>query len=521
MKFKSLLKTRIIIWLLVLILSVIWINPALNTDGVAIKSISDNSSAFNAGMRDLENVKPRGLEVITFINNNEIKNLEDYANELNKIKINSTFRIDTDKGRYTLLRDFNDIGVSVTEVAGTNLGKGLDLAGGTRVILKPEIELTDEEFEILLATMKNRLDFYGVKDIKVKDSKDLLGSRFVVVEVAGASKEEVKDLVASQGKFEAKIGNDTVFEGGLGQDIASVCRNDGTCSGIRLCQPGSVGYNCQFEFAIKLTQKAAERHAEVTDKLEINTSTIATQGQGVLSKTLDLYLDGKLFDSLTIGASLKGQKATDISISGPGVGLTQEEAFNDANKAMNRLQTLLETGSLPTALEIVELKSISPVLGKVFVDNAIKVGFYALLAVSILIFIRYRKLRISIPMVIVSATEIIIVLGIAAVVGFRMDLAAIAGIIASVGTGFDDLIVITDEAIRDKEQTYNWKERFKRAFFIIFVAWLALVAAMIPLFWAGAGLVTGFAFTTILGVSVGVFITRPAYSNIIEALFKE
>ena len=43
----------------------------------------------------------------------------------------------------------------------------------------------------------------------------------------------------------------------------------------------------------------------------------------------------------------------------------------------------------------------------------------------------------------------------------------------------------------------------------------------VPLMFAGAGLLKGFALTTILGVSVGVFITRPAYAAIVELLIKE
>ena len=39
---------------------------------------------------------------------------------------------------------------------------------------------------------------------------------------------------------------------------------------------------------------------------------------------------------------------------------------------------------------------------------------------------------------------------------------------------------------------------------------------MFPLFGAGAGLIRGFAITTILGVTIGVFITRPAYAAILE-----
>jgi preprotein translocase subunit SecD len=39
--------------------------------------------------------------------------------------------------------------------------------------------------------------------------------------------------------------------------------------------------------------------------------------------------------------------------------------------------------------------------------------------------------------------------------------------------------------------------------------------------WAGAGLLKGFAITTIIGISVGVFITRPAFSEIVKKIVKE
>ncbi len=518
MKLKGFLKLRILFLILLILLSIIWIHPKFDTNGAAIISIQANSSAYDAGIRRLDNLKPVDREVIKQVNDKEISNIEDYVSALKNISINSSIKVITNKQTYYLLKTQEDIGIAVDQVASTNIQKGLDLQGGTRVILKPETKLTDNEFQTLLDTMNTRLNFYGLKDIKVKDAKDLLGNRFIVVEIAGASKEDVKDLVASQGKFEAKIGNDTVFTGEVSRerDIIFVCKNDGTCSGIRTCQDSGNGQVCNFEFAIKLSQEAAQRHAALTKDLEVNLSS--GSGRGVLSKKLDFYLDGKIYDSLYIGADLKGKEAIDISISGPGIGLTAEEAFNDANRNMNKLQTILETGSLPTKLEVVEIKSISPVLGAAFVGNAIKIGLIGLLAVAIFIFIVYRTWKIAIPMVATSASEVFIIIGIAAVSGQNMDLAAIAGILAAVGTGFDDLIVISDETTRHEQ--VNWKEKVKRAFFVIMVAWATAVASMIPLFWAGAGLFTGFAVTTIVGVTIGVFVTRPAYAAIVEELMK-
>jgi len=52
-------------------------------------------------------------------------------------------------------------------------------------------------------------------------------------------------------------------------------------------------------------------------------------------------------------------------------------------------------------------------------------------------------------------------------------------------------------------------------------AYFSTVVAMLPLLFAGAGLLKGFAITSILGVTFGVFITRPAYAAVVEILVKE
>ena len=152
-----------------------------------------------------------------------------------------------------------------------------------------------------------------------------------------------------------------------------------------------------------------------------------------------------------------------------------------------------------------------------FVKNAILAGLAAMLAVGIVIFLRYRSFKIAIPMIFTMLSELFIVLGFATLIKFNLDLAAIAGIIASIGTGVNDQIVIADEVLaKGKEFEFRTKQKIKRAFFIIFAAFSAIVVAMIPLFFAGTGLLTGFALTTIAGITIGVLITRPAYGMFLE-----
>jgi len=516
MNFKKYLRFRVLFLLFFIIVSLIAINPKFNTDGVAIKAVEKNSSASLSGITFDSAVPLTAREVIKKINDYDINNLEDYNKAINSVNESGILRITTSKKEYVMLK--GNLGLSVEKVSSSNIRRGLDLQGGTRVVLEPEEKLNDNEIKDLISTMENRLNVYGLSDLKIRQSNDFSGNTFIVVEIAGASKEEVKELISSQGKFEAKIGNDTVFIGGK-KDITFVCREDGTCSGIRNCDEVQGGNQCVFAFRIDLSHEAAQKHAEITSKLDTNLSSSGNY----LSKPLDLYLDGRLADSLQISSGLKGQVATNIEISGPGFGAKRDDAIKDASNNMKKLQTVLITGSLPTKLNIVKIDSISPVLGEQFTKNAILVILFSIIAVSLVIFIRYRDLKISLPMILISSSEVLIILGIAALIKYNIDLAAIAGIIAAVGTGVDDQIVIADEITtgKKKKETLSLKDQIKRAFFVIFVAYATGFASVLPLFWAGAGLFTGFAVTTILGISIGVFITRPAFAAIIENLEEE
>jgi preprotein translocase subunit SecD len=240
-----------------------------------------------------------------------------------------------------------------------------------------------------------------------------------------------------------------------------------------------------------------------------------------------LYIDGNLIDSLYISKDLKGRVTTDISIQGSGSGATQEEAFKEAQANMKELQTVLITGSLPFKLEIVKLDTISPLLGQAFTKAILTAGFFAILAVSIVIFIRYRKIKVSLALLATSFSELIIILGFAALIKWNLDLPSIAGIIATIGTGVDSQIVILDES---RFKLVSLKERIKKALFIIFTAFGTAFVSLVPLTgWlkfmgigaTGAGLLYGFALTTLIGITAAVFITRPAFADMIKQMSEE
>jgi preprotein translocase subunit SecD len=588
MNFKKLFTNwRILILLFMLLVSVIALAPSPNKEGVAITNVLKDSSAALAGIASpKEGAKPMTKEVILEINNEKVVNINDYARLTADLEVGELVQIRTDRSIYrlevlaetepinvtrivnissdknsttgnastilenrtfsdnetTLARDTIEIietidqaigvanlGIVVTDAPTSNLRKGLDLQGGTRVLLTSAEPVSSDMISLAADSLKQRLNVYGISDVTVKivrSGPEVVGggTEFILVEIAGVTEQEVRTLIGSQGKFEAFVNNQSVFEGGT--DITYVCRS-ATCSGIDpnsgcgtvTLEDGRKGIGCSTYFTVKLSQAAAEKHAVATRDLDVITDA---NGGRLLSQPIIFNLDDSQVNSLSIGAGLQGRATTDIQITGGGQGLTQQDAITDALNNMKQIQTVLITGGLPVKLDIVRVDTISPQLGAQFLSNAMLMAVLTLLAVILVIVISYRKLVLAIPIITIALSEIFLILGVAAFIGWNIDLAAIAGIIVAIGTGVDDQIVIADEALRKTGdyESKRWKDKLKRAFFIIMTAYFTTMVAMVPLLFAGAGLLKGFALTTMIGVTIGVFVTRPAFATIVEALLE-
>jgi preprotein translocase subunit SecD len=506
-KMKLTWRLWILIFVLVLsLISIFGIPPTFFQKGVLITSVEADSNSFEQGLR--------ADQIIIEIDGKKINNLDDFSNSL-KGKFETSEDVKTiikTKNSEIILFSNQPPKITASNIPKTRIKSGLDLAGGSRALIQAQDKkLSSSEINDLIDVVSNRLNVYGISDMKVLPVSDLSGNNYMLIEIAGATPKDIEELISKQGKFEAKIGNETVFVGGE-KDITSVCRNDATCAGIESCQQTEGEYYCNFRFVIYLSEASAERHAEITNDLGIN---ITSQGK-YLSEKLDLYLDDKLVDSLLISEGLKGRATTQIQISGSETGSTQEEAYEFTKESMNKLQTVLITGSLPYKLEIVKLDTISPILGKEFIDSIFLAGMAALLAVTLIIFLRYKNFKSAIALLFTSISEVVIILGIASFINWNLDLPSIAGILATIGTGIDQQIIVLDEARQSK--FLSIKQRLKRAFAIILGAYFTALVALLPLLWAGAGLLKGFAITTIIGITSGVLITRPAFTDIVKKI---
>jgi preprotein translocase subunit SecD len=508
------------IWLLIIfivasLLMIFSFQNMFSSEGVLVKSVERNTSISELGLK-------AGMTILS-INDNPINNIQDFYGAMDIFSDNQTHKMTIKTNSQTLVGILNPDTPSkivLGEKSFIRIKTGLDIQGGARaVIAAKDHKLTDSELNDLIAVSQERFNVFGLSDLTIRKASDMSGNNFMVIEIAGSSPKDLEELIVQQGKFEAKIGNATVFEGG--KDIARVERS-GQSAGIEGCFESQGGQVCRFRFPISLTTEAAQRHADIT-----RTIPLSTENPQYLAQQLELYVDGNLMDSLYISKDLRGSASTEISIQGSGAGASQAEAYEEALANMKKLQTILITGSLPYQLEIVKLDTISPVLGKEFTKAIMEVAIFAILAVSIIIFLRYRKIKVSLALLATSFSELIIILGFAALIKWNLDLPSIAGIIATIGTGVDSQIVILDET---RFRLVSLKERIKKALFIIFTSFATAFVSLVPITGAlsamgigaaGAGLLKGFAFTTLIGITAAVFITRPAFADMIRQLSED
>ncbi|MBI5680807.1 MAG: preprotein translocase subunit SecD [Methanobacterium sp.] len=376
---------------------------------------------------------------------------------------------------------------SIAVISTYGIQQGLDLKGGSTIQIHLETPVDKDTMNKVTTVLDKRLNTFGVKDVKVMAS----GNQDVIVEIAGVKPDQVAGIVGTPGKFEAKIDNKTVL---TGTDIVTVKTPEVT--GTKWVVP----FTISVEGANKFAQAA----------------------KGKAGTPVDMYLDDRLITSPEVGENVaNGVPTTDVVIEGNNN--TREESLTESKG----IQAVLQSGALPVKVQIVGISSVSPELGNQFLNGALIAGLLALIVISVIIFARYRTPILVIPIIFTSVAELILILGAASIIHWNIDLAAIAGIIAAIGTGVDDQIIITDEVLKkgkvSKRRRAGLNIKMKGAFFIIYASAATLIAAMLPLLYigfsrgsSGIGILSGFAFTTILGVLIGIFITRPVYAKFIE-----
>lgn len=197
----------------------------------------------------------------------------------------------------------------------------------------------------------------------------------------------------------------------------------------------------------------------------------------------------------------------------------------ESKSEARELRRVLSQG-LPVEIKIISEEPMGRQLSENFVKEAAIAGLAAFIIVGILVYSFYRRLKITLPLLLTMASEVVITFGVASALPsgiMSIGLPGLGGLIAVVGTGVDHQIIITDEIFGEKfseSKQLPIDRRTGKAFSVIFAAAATTIAAMIALALFGFGAMRGFALITLFGVLISVLITRPAYAKIIGTLLE-
>lgn len=350
--------------------------------------------------------------------------------------------------------------------------------------------------------LNKKVNALGMQDAKI----NLLtptGSeypQYVRIELAGVDMATAQGIVGKQGMFEIRIQTTANRTEHVlyGDQITSV----GVPQKDPYTQMWGVGFTLS-DAGARAFRDAASEHGALDDPR---------------AHHLVMLLDNETVYS----APLDGNLVSELR-SGPVRSLSATTGSGDAGleDAMT-LEIHLRAGALPVKVGIVGSGSVPAALGEHFKTMVALAGTLALLTVGAVVYYRYREPSIVIPMLAITFSEIVILLGIARFAQ-QLDLASIAGLIAVLGTGIDQLVIVTDEVLHEgRVPSPNlYMKRYGRAFGIIAVAAATVIIAMLPLVLMDLSTLRGFAIITILGTMVGILVTRPAYGKIIMAILSK
>jgi preprotein translocase subunit SecD len=407
--------------------------------------------------------------------------------------------------------------VTAENVSTQNLGSTLDALDLSYETVRDGV--TEPTREEVVRVLQNKINEAGLSGGTVQQVTTATGAHFVLVEVPNEDRSEVVDLVESRGSVRIDIyhrqnGTYTTREGVLtGDDFQNIGTAQESERGPFV--PVTVRPEAAAQFQQAVVETGVAQPGGTTCTFEENPN--ATQ------PCLLVVVDDRVVNSFGMSPGLAQSMQAGGWAEDPAFQLTTRN-FSEAQ----RVSINLRAGELPAKLDLEgedggTSSFISPSQGENFKVNSVITGMVAVLAVAAVVFVRYGEIRVALPMIVTAFSEVLILLGFAAGIGYALNLPAIAGFIAVIGTGVDDLIIIADEVMAEGDVSSRriFQSRFKKAFWVIGAAAATTVIAMSPLAVLSLGDLQGFAIFTILGVLVGVLLTRPAYGDILRALLTE
>jgi preprotein translocase subunit SecD len=393
-----------------------------------------------------------------------------------------------------------------------NLKKGLDLAGGIKVVLRADMskipsEDRDKAIESAKNVIERRVNLLGVSEPTVASLKT--GDEYrILVEIPGIEnvseavsligqtaqlrfRELTPDKVWSQEKFleyqyDLTSWQDTEVTGAdlRGADVIVGSQTDITSAN-------------QPQIKLLFTNEGRRKFSELA-KRNVN-------------KPIALFLDTDSAPlSMPVVSADLAQGLTDDPV------ITGSFTFDSAKQ----LSIQIRAGALPIPVEVLEQETIGATLGSDSINKSIYAGIVGLLLVFLYMVYKYGKfgLLAGVALVIYAA----LVISIFKLLNVVLTLPGVAGFILSIGMATDANVLIferiREEILWGKPQTLAIRLGFERAWNSIRDSNASSLITSFILFQSGDGPVRGFALTLAIGILVSLFSSIFVVKTIIEVL---
>jgi preprotein translocase subunit SecD len=387
---------------------------------------------------------------------------------------------------------------------------GLDLQGGVSVLLQAKgtakAPVTMQSMDQAEQIIRDRVDRLGVAEAGILRQ----GANYILVQLPGIKDpERALDVIGKTALLEFR--QVLASEDKTGTQLGLVTKTPSSDKEVVLMdKDGEIKYKLGPTL---LTGKALSDARVEFDQFGAAKVgiTFTTEGSKTFDdiavklykKQLAIILDDRVQSAPTIQSTRFGGSA---EITGK---FTTEEAKN--------LALVLQTGALPVKLEMSEVRTVGPTLGKDSLQSGLLAGIVGVILVAIFLLAYYRGLGIvSVLALTVFGT---ILFGIVAIFGlyggavglfWNLTLPGLAGIILGFGSAADSGIIVFE---RLKEEIAEGKvlrvavdSGFEHAFKTALDAGLVTLVTAFVLYVLAVGPVRGFAFTLMIGVFVDLFV---------------
>ena len=195
----------------------------------------------------------------------------------------------------------------------------------------------------------------------------------------------------------------------------------------------------------------------------------------------------------------------------------------------NTLANQLSFGSLPLSFTVQSEQQISATLGTEQLRNGLIAGLIGFVLIILYLAWQYRGLAVvAVASLVVAAVgTYLVIAALSALMGYRLSLAGVAGLIISIGITVDSFIIyferVRDEVRLGRTLKTAIDEGWKHARRTILVSDAVNLVAAIVLYFLAVGGVQGFAFTlgvtTCVDLAIIIFFTHPFMEWIVRFRF--